>query len=134
MIPIPGEPGPPADVDDCPRIPGLPGVPGSRGPEGAMGPPGTRGPPGPGMSLCWLLIVCTMYCCNESTWFGIWFCMEPRRPLRMEQWRSPSYMHFLPIFIQRVNHVPTGLTHPFYFSVELLPKYFILGQLLDMRF
>ncbi|OWK12855.1 hypothetical protein Celaphus_00014978 [Cervus elaphus hippelaphus] len=48
VIPISGEPGPPADLDACPRIPGLPGVPGPRGPEGAMGIPGMRGPPGPG--------------------------------------------------------------------------------------
>lgn len=51
VTPISGEPGPPADVDACPRIPGLPGVPGPRGPEGSMGLPGQRGPPGPGMSL-----------------------------------------------------------------------------------
>lgn len=51
LIPISGEPGPPADVDSCPRIPGLPGVPGPRGPEGSMGAPGMRGPPGAGTSL-----------------------------------------------------------------------------------
>lgn len=61
MTPTTGEPGPPVDVDSCPRIPGLPGVPGPRGPEGAVGLPGQRGPPGPGMSTSELTVEINIY-------------------------------------------------------------------------